>query len=124
MNWNFEEGIMVKKNRICILVFALIMLIFPWCTVTFIKGGAGMAACVWLLFAVNPITVIGVGIFAGRNLKTSWFQPIFLAILFLFGAWIFFAMKEPAFILYAAVYLVLGVFVMLFTSLFTIIIKK
>lgn len=53
-----------------------------------------------------------VGIFSGRNIKTSWFQPILLAILFLIGTWIFFGMFELAFIHYSLIYFLLGIMVM------------
>lgn len=104
---------MVKKNGICILVSTLIMLVFPWCAVTFIKGDGGMAACSMLFFVINPITSVSVGIFSGRNIRASWFQPILLAVLFLIGTWIFFDMGEQAFIFYAVVYLLLGCVAML-----------
>lgn len=104
---------MIIKNSICVLLSALVMLLFPWCAVTFIKGDGGMAGCFLLFFAINPIVSVAVGIFSGRNIRVAWFQPMLLAILFLFGTWIFFDMGEPAFILYAAVYLLLGYAAML-----------
>lgn len=104
---------MVRKNGICILVSALIMLFFPWCAMTFIKGDGGMAACFMLFFVINPIASVNVGIFSGKNIRASWFQPILLAILFLIGTWIFFDMGEQVFILYAVVYLLLGCIAML-----------
>ena len=110
---------MVKKNGICILVSTLIMMFFPWCAVTFIKGDGGMAACFLLFFAINPIASVSVGIFSGRNIHASWFQPILLAVLFLIGTWIFFDMGEQAFILYAVVYLLLG-FVAMLISVFIV----
>lgn len=111
-----EEIILAKKNGICILILILIMLLFPWGAVTFIKGDGGMAACFLLFFLVNPITAVVVGIFSGRNMKSSWFQSLLLSALFLLGTWVFFDMRELAFILYAVVYLVLGFLAMLITS--------
>lgn len=111
-----EEIILAKKNGICILILVLIMLLFPWGAVTFIKGDGGMAACFLLFFLVNPITAVVVGIFSGRNMKSSWFQSLLLSALFLLGTWVFFDMRELAFILYAVVYLVLGFLAMLITS--------
>ena len=107
---------MVKKNSIYILVSALIMLFFPWCAVTFVKGDGGMAVCFLLFYAINPVTSVTMGVFSGKNIRVLWFQPILLAVLFLLGTWILFDMGEPAFILYAAVYLLLGCAAMLFTS--------
>ena len=99
---------MVKKNSICALCSAAIMLLLPWCAVTFAKGTSGMAICFLLFFAVDPMAAICVGVFAGRKLKETWFQPLLLSALFLLGTWVFFDMGEQAFLLYAAVYLFLG----------------
>ena len=99
---------MVKKNSICALCSAMIMLLPPWCAVTFAKGVDGMAICLLLFFAVDPIAAICVGVFAGRKLKAAWFQPLLLAALFLLGTWVFFDMGEMAFVYYAVIYLFLG----------------
>ena len=46
----------MKKNIILWLaVSAVVMLAFPWLTVIFVKGDAGMAVCFLLFFAVNPL---------------------------------------------------------------------
>lgn len=86
----------------------MIMLLLPWCAVTFAKGDSGMVICFLLFFAVNPMAAICVGLFAGRKLKATWFQPLLLSALFLVGAWVFFDMGEWAFLLYAGIYLFLG----------------
>lgn len=107
---------MAKKNGICALVSAMIMLLLPCCAVTFIKGDGGMAACFLLFFAVNPIASVAIGIFSGRTIRASWFQPILLAVLFVPGTWLFFEMGESAFLLYAAIYMLLGCAAMLITA--------
>ena len=99
---------MVKKNSICMLCSAMIMLLLPWCAVTFAKGVSGMTICVLLFFAVDPMAAICVGVFAGRKLKAAWFQPLLLSALFLLGTWIFFDMGERAFLFYAVIYLLFG----------------
>ena len=99
---------MAKKNGICALCSALIMLLLPWCAAAFADGVSGMAVCLLLFFAVDPIAAICVGVFAGRELKAAWFQPLLLSALFLLGTWVFFDMGERAFLLYAAIYLFLG----------------
>ena len=101
----------MKKNIILWLaVSAVVMLMFPWLAVTFVKGDAGMAVCFLLFFAINPIYFVVTGIFAGKDL---WSLPVISVALFLIGAWIFFDMGETAFVLYAVVYLVLGIVAML-----------
>jgi hypothetical protein len=54
-----------------------------------------------------------IGAFAGKDVKHLWSIPVISAVLFLIGTWIFFDMGETAFILYAAVYLIIGIMAML-----------
>ena len=104
----------MKKNIILWLAAsAVVMLAFPWLAVTFVKGDAGMAVCFLLFFAVNPLYSVIIGAFAGKDVKHLWSLPVISAVLFLIGTWLFFDMGETAFILYAAVYLVIGIMVML-----------
>jgi len=51
------------------------------------------------------------------NMKNLWGMPIISAILFLFGSWIFFDMGQRAFIMYAGIYLILGISVMLISRI-------
>ena len=46
-------------------------------------------------------------------MKHLWSLPIISAVLFLIGTWVFFDMGETAFILYAVIYLALGIAAML-----------
>ena len=104
----------MKKNIILWVAASMaVMLAFPWLAVTFVKGDAGMAVCFLLFFAVNPLYSVIIGAFAGKDVKHLWSLPVISAVLFLIGTWIFFDMGETAFILYAAVYLVIGIMAML-----------
>ncbi len=96
---------------------AVVMLAFPWSAVTFVKGDTGMAICLLLFFAVNPLYSVIIGAFAGKDIRHLWSLPAISAVLFLIGTWIFFDMGETAFILYAAVYLALGIAAMLISML-------
>ena len=62
----------MKKIIPWMLATAVIMLVFPWLAVTFIKGDGGMAACFILFFAVNPIYAICSGARAGKDIKKLW----------------------------------------------------
>lgn len=104
---------MKKTFILWLAVSAVIMLALPWLAVTFVKGDAGMAACFVLFFAVNPIYSVIIGNFAGKDMKHLWSLPVISAVLFLAGTWVFFDMGETAFILYAVVYLALGIVAML-----------
>lgn len=111
---SFWKRYHMKKNIILWLAAsAVVMLAFPWLAVTFVKGDAGMAVCFLLFFAVNPLYSVIIGAFAGKDVKHLWSLPVISAVLFLIGTWIFFDMGETAFILYAAVYLVIGIMAML-----------
>ena len=98
-------------------VSAAVMLALPWLAVTFVKGDAGMAVCFLLFFAVNPLYSMIIGAFAGKDIRHLWSLPPVSAVLFLIGTWIFFDMGETGFILYAAVYLALGIAAMLISML-------
>ena len=104
----------MKKNIILwVAASMVVMLALPWLAVTFVKGDEGMAVCFLLFFAVNPLYSVIIGAFAGKDVKHLWSLPVISAVLFLIGTWIFFDMGETAFILYAAVYLVIGIMAML-----------
>lgn len=108
---------MAKRNCICTGMSILIMLAFPWCAVTFIKGDGGMAAVFLLFYVIDPIAAAAVGVFSGRYVPSAWFQPLFLGVLFILGSWISFEMGQGAFVIYGLVYVVLGYTAMLITWL-------
>lgn len=99
----------MKKNIYWLTISAFIMFVLPWIDVALVPNDAGMIATIVLLFVVNPLYSITVGMFAGKNIKTSWWFPVITAIFFLAGAWIFFEMFEPAFLLYCGCYLIIGI---------------
>lgn len=103
----------MRKITLWLIASAAIMLALPWLAVTFIKGDGGMAACLVLFFALNPIYAVFTGIYAGRDIKRLWALPTITALFFLVGSWLFFDMGEKAFVLYASVYLFLGAAAML-----------
>ena len=111
---------MEKKNSSALLwiaVTAAVMLLLPYLAVTFAKGDAGMAVCFLLFYALNPVYSVVAGIYAGKNSRQLWCLPVVTASLFLIGTWIFFDMGETAFVLYAGIYLILGMCAMLGSAL-------
>ena len=90
------------------LLSAIVMLLLPWLTVTFVQGPGGLAAVLLLFFAVNPVYAAIVGVMAGKNIRSMWIQPVLCALFFVMGGWLVFDMGEPAFVLYSGVYLALG----------------
>ena len=109
----------MKKLISWLIASSAVMLALPWLAVTFIKGDGGMAACFILFFALNPIYAITSGISAGKDLRTLWALPIITAVFFLAGTWLLFDMGETAFILYALIYLALGMAAMLLSAFIT-----
>jgi hypothetical protein len=107
----------MKKTVFWLAASAFVMIALPWIAVTLVKGDAGMAACFALFFAVNPVFSILMGAAAGKKIRELWFFPFIPAILFLAGTWIFFARDEPAFLLYAGIYLAMGLVSMLISSI-------
>lgn len=103
----------MKKVLSWIAASAGMMLALPWMAVTFVKGDGGMAICFLLFFALNPIYAICVGAAAGRDGRKLWALPVITALLFLIGTWLFFDWREKAFVLYALIYLFLGIAAML-----------
>ncbi len=107
----------MKKNFIFgITLSAIIMLILPWLAVTFVPADAGMAVCLMLFYAVNPIYSVIIGTFAGKDMRRLFALPIISALLFLAGIWIFFGRDESAFIFYGTIYLFLGIVSMLISN--------
>ena len=104
---------MKKRVVLWLVVSAIIMLVSPWLAVTFVKGDAGMAVCFLLFYAINPIYSVIIGAVAGKDIKHLCSLPFISSILYLFGVWIFFDMGETAFIMYAVIYLILGILAML-----------
>ena len=97
---------------VCMLLAALAA---PWAAVTFLPADAGMAAVLLLFFGADPVVSILTGATAGRRPDRLWSLPLLFPLLCLLGAWIFFGggSFDPAFLLYAAVYLILGLAAML-----------
>ena len=105
----------------CMMIVIHGLGIFPersaWSAVTFVKGDAGMAACFLLFYAVNPVYSILLGIASGKEIRQMWCQPILSSALYFMGTWIFFDMGETAFLLYAGIYLLLGMAAMLISGM-------
>lgn len=108
--------VFVKKIVAFLITTIIIMIGFPWITVTF-AGVDGMAVALLLFFIVNPVFSAVCGVFAGKNMKRLWILPIIVAVFFLSGVWLFFEMGETAFLLYAGIYLIIGFAAMLISYL-------
>ena len=91
---------------------ALIMLGLPWLAVTFAPGDAGMAICFLLFYGVNPVYACICGYTCAGKGKYMWLCPVLVSVLFLLGSWLFFDTGEKIFLIYALIYLGLGLVAM------------
>lgn len=106
----------MKKIIYYLIISAFIMFVLPWIDVSYVPNDAGMITTIALLFLVNPLLSMTVGVFAGKSIKTLWWFPLVPAIFFLAGAWMFFEMFEKDFLLYAGCYLMIGIVSMLISA--------
>ncbi|MBO5256944.1 MAG: hypothetical protein J6C42_05530 [Clostridia bacterium] len=93
-----------------------VMLVLPWLTVRLIQSGMAMTICLLLFFCVDPLCAVFTGVTAGKHLRGMWWIPAVNAAAFLAGTWICFEPGETAFLLYAAVYFVLGIAAMILSA--------
>lgn len=105
---------MRRRILIWTITLLILMLVFPWLTVTF-AGCDGMGISFILFFVVYPLFSVISGIVAGKEVGKFWMLPICTSVTFVLGTWLFFEMGEPAFILYGGIYLVVGLISMLLT---------
>ena len=105
----------MKRFFVWLVLAALLMIGGPWFALRF-AGMDAMGVCFLLFFAVNPLFCAICGAFAGLNIKQLWSLPLIIAGLFVAGVWLFFELGEPAFLLYAGCYLVIGVIAMLISA--------
>lgn len=77
---------------------------------------AGFGICIISFFLTNPILAVGVGVFAGFDLKNRWYAALFTGVIFTAGAWIILAF-DTAFLFYSVIYLAFSFISMFVTSL-------
>ena len=110
---------MIKKNIICALVSAVLMVAVP--VILKIVGAsdfdAVMAWCMFLFFIVYPAAAVVIGILSGKDIRYCWFQPLLLAVLFTAGTWIAFDPGNPDFLIYSGIYLAIGYISAVITAL-------
>lgn len=85
-----------------------LFLFVPWLVITTVRSDAGMAACLLLFYAIDPVFAIAAGMFAGKQPRQLWFLPLLIPLLFLLGSWLCFDFGQPDFISYAFMYLLLS----------------
>ena len=57
---------------------------------------------------INPLVMIATGLLAAKTFRQLWFLPLAAVLLFLAGAWLFYAPGSRDFLWYTAGYLLLS----------------
>ena len=91
----------------------------PFVFFRFAQPHEAMGLMMIFFFAVNSAASIGLGIFAGKEFKRSWWIPILFSILFLLSYWLILESIILDLSVYAISYLVLGMGAMLLTKYIT-----
>ena len=107
----------MKKHLVCAVISVIVMLLLPWCAVAFVPSDGGMLVSLLLLFAVNPISAVCIGIISGSNPRSLWLHPLLLSALFAVGAWKSLGFTISDILPYSAVYLAIGYVSLLLTVL-------
>ena len=94
----------MKKNLFAVLAILTVMFGFPGATVAFAGHDAGMAIMFVLLFGLNPMESMFVGIYTGLDVKQRFYLPGVNGAAFLLGCWTVFDWGNPDFYGYAIAY--------------------
>mgnify|MGYP001055247329 CR=1 FL=1 len=90
-------------------ITVIVMFVLPFVVAKFAPEHSGMALCMILFYIVNPIYSFILGLRCGRNVRRMWNLPFVSSIAFLAGTWLIFDIKEVWFVIYASVYMIIGV---------------
>lgn len=110
---------MSESRRVMMIwtgITIVIMFFLPFVVAKLASECAGMALCMMLFLVINPLYSIILGIISGKNIKKLWHFPIISVVAFLAGVWLFFGIQEPWFLVYATIYLCIGIISMLITN--------
>lgn len=97
-----------RRYIIWLTITLTVMLILPLAVARLASENSGMVLCMMLFFIVNPLYAAILGYQSGKEIHKMWTLPLVSSITFLSGTWIFFDIKEPWFIIYAGIYLIIG----------------
>lgn len=111
----------MKKNYIIwSIVSAVMMILLPLATLTWLDRANRDITYILILNYINPIYAFIVGYSAGKNIKSMWGLPVISVLLFLISVIIegeFWESSHGLFLTYAGIYLVISVLIMLISSL-------
>ena len=108
---------MAKKLVLLIGIIVVVLLILPYCVVSFTDAWSGMGVMLLLLFLVNPAAAGGIGVVVGKDIKKLWWAPLAFAVVFVLCYWLVLSSVVLEFCMYAMAYWLIGSVVMLICAL-------
>ena len=107
----------IIRAAAALAVNILVMLLLPAAVMGISPSDAGMMVCIALFFAVDPALSAAAGLYAGLDIRNRWFTAAFPTAVFLLSARLIFGADASDFTVYAVIYAVITLVVMLFTFL-------
>jgi len=98
---------MKKKLSLCAAASFVCYLLIPFLSVRF-AGMAGMAICLILFFAADPLVCLLVGIMAGSDPRRLWWLPAAAAAVMPLCFWLCVWEFIPELYIYSGFYLLIG----------------
>ena len=108
----------MKKWMLSLCMALGVLTVLPLLAVWLVPADAGMAAIFLMFFAIDPIFFVAIGVFASKEWRRDWLLLFVSAFIFWFSAWLILDRKSIVFLLYATVYVVLGLGSMALTVFF------
>lgn len=106
---------MKKKITFSVAVSLIVMFLLPWLAVSFAGGNDALGILLILIFILNPLVSIGIGIASGRVEKVEWYLPLVNAVIFLASACVIIGF-DITYILCTVIYFVIGIAAAYITS--------
>lgn len=107
----------IIRAAAALAVNILVLLLLPAAVMGISPSDAGMMVCIALFFAVDPALSAAAGLYAGLDIRNRWFTAAFPTAVFLLSARLIFGADASDFTVYAVIYAVITLMVMLFTFL-------
>ena len=99
---------MKRKAIAAGIVELVVLLILPLVFVNLAAPHEFMGIMILLFFVVNPIAVVNINAFVGKDIKKLWWFPLSFAIVFLLSYWLILEEIIWDLTIYAGAYIVMG----------------
>ncbi len=115
---------MAKKIITVISIMLAVLLIAPLAVLNFANPMDAMGLMFLLFFVVNPGAAVLVGALAGGAVKKMWWSPLLFAAMFLSCCWLVLQEVVLDLVVYAVIYLLLGMIAMVVTNVLCVLKTK